>query len=94
MDSFAYGNTLRLSATFQNPTTKAFEDPVAAVVCTVTLPDGSTSLPAVVRDSLGRFHANVLPTVTQKGTWSYRFAAGTSGADPASAESSYFLIRD
>jgi hypothetical protein len=34
----------------------------ATLVCTITLPDGTTSLPTVVKDSTGNYHADYLTT--------------------------------
>ena len=95
MESFAYGGTLVLRGEFKNPTTKVLESPASTPVVTVTKPDGSTVTPAVTEEAEGVFTAEVTPAQAEQGVWRYRFAdPGGPGADPASAESSYFLVRD
>lgn len=95
MDSFRYGTTIRLRATFVNADTRAHESPASAPAVTVTKPDGSVVSPAVTSPAAGIFDAFVTPLVTEQGVWRYAYEdpAGPA-ADPASAESSYFLVRD
>lgn len=95
MDSFRYGTTIRLRAAFTNPDTKALESPTSAPAVTVTKPDGSTLSPTVNSPSIGIFEAFVTPSANEQGVWRYAWEdpAGPA-ADPASAESSYFLVRD
>lgn len=95
MDSFAYGATITLRGEFRNPTTKALESPTSTPVCTVTKPDGTVVTPTVITQGEGLFSAQVTPTISEQGVWKYRWDDPIGpGADPASAESSYFLVRD
>lgn len=66
----------------------------ATVVLTITLPDGTTTTPAVTTPSTGRYQASYKPTLT--GTHYVRWVAtsvgGVSGAD--TAEESTFTVSE
>jgi hypothetical protein len=82
--SYSKNSVVRLTATFKD-TTNALVDPTT-VVCNVVNPNGSSSTPSVVKDSLGTYHADVVADTP--GTWGYQFiGTGTNrGADEGEFE--------
>ena len=64
-------------------------------VVTVIKPNGATLEPAVTELEPGIFEALVTPLITEQGVWRWSVADPDGpGIDPASADSSYFLVRD
>lgn len=67
---YTVGQTVRLPVTFTDPETNALFDP-STVVFKVLAPSATTpTLPTPTRDSLGKWHADMVPTVG--GDWSVR----------------------
>jgi hypothetical protein len=72
------GDRPSLTYTLRDPATGALTD--GTVVCAVTRPDGtSPAAPAVVRDSLGQYHA--VTTVDQAGLWRWTFTSSGAVVD-------------
>lgn len=95
MNSYHYGQGVRLRAEFRDPETRTLESPSTLPVCAVTKPDGSTLTPVVTEVSEGIFTARVVPTQAEQGVWVAAYSDPDGpGLDEASSERTYFLVRD
>jgi hypothetical protein len=81
VNRYTVGQLIRLTGTFR--VGGVLTDPTT-VVCTVEQPDATLTLPTVVQDSTGVYHADVAPT--QKGEHIQRWV-GTGGCQAASEAS-------
>ena len=70
--AYVKGKQVVVSGTVTLVSSGALTDPTTVVV-TVTKPDGTTALPAVVHDSLGKYHAVVDTSTGPQGDWRYLF---------------------
>lgn len=86
-DSFELGQTITLTATFDLD--DALID-ASSVVCTITLPDGTTATPAVTRTSQGTYAASYL--TAQYGTHTVRWTATVDG--DSTPKTTYFFVGD
>lgn len=75
---------MRCSAVFTATDTDAAVDPTT-VTCSARAPGGTLSTPAVVKDSVGHYHA--LVTANEVGVWSYRFLG--TGSNAGAGESQF-----
>lgn len=82
---YMLGNVIRLTATFT--VSSVATDPSPTPVCTVKLPDETTSTPSVTRTATGIYTADF--TSTQAGKHSYRWAG--EGSAKAAAEGSFYI---
>lgn len=93
MNAYDNGDVVRLNMEFTDNDTGDFVDPTT-VTAKVKDPIGAISNYVVtggqiIRDSLGKFHLNVEPTI--QGVWAYRFEG--TGSNKAAEESS-FQVRE
>lgn len=79
MNTYPWGSTVLIEATFRRPDLTAF-DPDAVLIRTRD-PDGVTADQVVVHDGVGLYHAEFVPEVP--GVWHYESLAtsGTRGSD-------------
>lgn len=77
---YTVGQTVRISATFTDPDTNVLFDPATVVFKVLAPSSSSPTLPTPVRDSLGNWHADVVPTIG--GPWEARVeVTGPTDAD-------------
>lgn len=86
MNAYYQNNLLRMMVAFTLASDGTAADPTS-VSCVVTDPRGVTTTPAVVKDSTGNYHADVIPTVA--GRWYYTFAG--TGAVVAQGGNYFFV---
>jgi hypothetical protein len=92
MDSYAWGNTIRLWAEIKNPDTGELETP-AGVIAQVRRPTGELETPTVVVVSDGLVRADYDPLEPGVHEWWIGDPAGIGG-DPGGAADGAFHIRD
>ena len=82
---YMLGNVIRLTATFT--VSGVNTDPSPTPVCTVKLPNGSTSTPTVSKSATGIYTADL--TSSQSGRHVFRWTG--EGAAKAAAEGTFYI---
>lgn len=86
MNTYDYGDVVRLTATFRN-SAGALTTP-SSTVCRVKSPAGDITTPAATPVSAGVLEAVV--SINEEGEWHYRF----EGTSPTCAVEHRFLVRN
>lgn len=81
LNSYVLGSTVRLQLSFT--VNAALSTPTSTTI-EVRAPDNSTQTPTLVSDGVGRFHADVTPTLAGPYSW-YATGTGFAALPPSSA---------
>lgn len=85
MNNYNQNTLVRCAVAFTAASDGSAADPTAVTV-TVTDPNGASTSPTAVKDGVGLYHADVIPTV--QGIWTYGFRG--TGAVVAYGEGQFF----